>query len=113
MIYISETELPSNMSIFSALTQIYGLGTKQALTIIKMLGFSSNLKVNSLSEKQQLNLTQFCNSMVLSKDLKMQNLQIKKKLISIKSFKGLRRRIGLPIRGQRTHTNARTSKRIK
>ena len=81
--------------------------------LCKKLGFSKNLKVKNLSREQIIKLikTIELSDLVISSDLKKLEDLNTKKLISIKSYKGFRRKQGLPVRGQRTHTNARTSRK--
>ena len=115
MVYLLETKLLETKSIYFALSSIYGIGNKKSLKICKKLGFSVNLKVQHLSEEQVvqiLKVIEMSNFMVTSELKKMQQLIIKH-LISIKSYRGLRRIKGLPVRGQRTHTNAKTARKIK
>lgn len=115
MVYIFESEIPENKSVFLALTHIYGIGKANSSIICKKLGFANNLKVKNLS-KEQINAIRFTIdslNLKITRDLKKLKLLISKKLISIKSYRGLRRNKGLPVRGQRTHTNARTSRRQK
>jgi small subunit ribosomal protein S13 len=79
----------------------------------KKLGFSLNLKIKNLSSSQihQISkLVEFA-SFIVTNDLKRLNLSGKQWLIAIKSHRGLRRKQGFPVRGQRTHTNAKTAKR--
>lgn len=113
MVYIFESELPENKSLRVSLTQVFGIGNSYSSTICKNLGFSNNLKVKNLS-KEQLNqlikITEMLN-LNLASDLKKTKSLILKTLISIKSYRGLRRYQGLPVRGQRTHTNAKTAKK--
>lgn len=115
MIYLFESELPENKSIFISLTYIYGIGKFNSNVLCKKLGFSLNLKVKDLSKEQINKIIKTIESlnMHLASDLKKIKLLISKNLIYIKSYKGLRRYQGLPIRGQRTHTNARTAKKRK
>lgn len=113
MIYLLESELPDNMSVFFALQRVYGIGKKNSSLICKKLGFSINLKIKNLSKDQItdiLNLIEFLNLIIASDLKKIKNLVIKN-LISIKSYRGLRRIQGLPVRGQRTHTNAKTARK--
>nr|WDD39286.1 ribosomal protein S13 [Gomphonema parvulum] len=115
MVYIFESELLENKSILIALTQIFGIGNSNSSLICKNLGFAKNLKVKALS-KEQLNLlikTVENLDFSLASDLKKEKLLTFKKLISIKSYRGLRKYQGLPVRGQRTHTNAKTAKKRK
>lgn len=115
MIYLFESKLPENKSIQFGLKYVHGINKNRAFLICKTLGFSSNLKVKNLSIIQITQLTKFVESLnfVIANDLKRLNLLDKKKLISIKSYRGLRRKKGLPVRGQRTRTNAKTSRKIR
>lgn len=113
--YIFETELSENKSISLALTKIYGLGISTSKIITKKLGFLSNLKTKHLTQGQLNLIVKITNSfnIKLAGDLKkIQTLNIKR-LISIKSYRGLRMFQGLPVRGQRTHSNSQTSKKFK
>ena len=116
MIYLFESELPENKSIYFVLFYIYGIGKINSFFICKKLGFSKNLKLKNLSKEQlnKLTLTIESLSLNLGTDLKKLKVLSLKKLVLLKSFKGFRRNQGLPERGQRTHTNARTArKKIK
>ena len=113
MVYLFESALPKNKSLFFALCNIYGLGPKSALVLCKKLGFSRNLTVKDLSKEQIAKLVKIIESlnMIIGGDLLKIQLLIAKKLVSIKSYRGLRKYQGLPIRGQRTHTNAKTARK--
>jgi small subunit ribosomal protein S13 len=113
MIYIYESKIPDEKSVLFALTYIYGINYSTALLICKKLGFSKNFKVKQLSSEQINKLIKILESLDISlgsnlKKIKQVNF---KKLISIKSYRGLRKTYGLPVRGQRTHTNARTARK--
>ncbi len=113
MIYIFESKIPDEKSVFFALTYIYGINNSTSNLICKKLGFSKNLKVRNLSNEQINKLVKILESLSVPlgnnlKKLKQVNF---KKLISIKSYRGLRKTYGLPVRGQRTHTNARTARK--
>lgn len=115
MLYLLETNLPDNKSVFFALTNIYGIGKKSASNVCKKLGFATNLKIKHLTPKQLNEIVRTIESsnLVLNNELrKMRSLTLKN-LIQIKSYRGLRRVKGLPIRGQRTHTNAKSSRKNK
>ena len=115
MVFLFESELPENKSVFFALTHIYGLGKYQSFIICKRLGFSKNFKIKNLSKEQFQKLStiiESSNIRIVSELKKYQSLR-KKTLLSIKSYKGLRLKQGLPVRGQRTHTNSRTARKKK
>lgn len=113
MIYLFESELKKTTTLPFALVSIYGIGRANAFFICKKLGFSRNLKVKDLSKEQISKLVKAIESLniLVADDLLKSRLLIAKKLVSIKSYKGLRRYQGLPVRGQRTHTNAKTSRK--
>lgn len=101
-------------SIYYSLQKIYGLNNSQVKFIGRTLGYSLNLKLSQLTKEQLNQLIKFIenSSFVINADLKKLNYKIFKNLIDIKSYRGLRRLNNLPVRGQRTHTNAKTSKRF-
>jgi small subunit ribosomal protein S13 len=113
MVYLFESELKQNKSLLFALKYVYGIGLIKSLLVCKKLGFSNNFKVNSLSTEQSDQLVEFIKLLnwELSSDLKKLKILIRKKLVEIKSYRGLRHNQGLPIRGQRTHTNAKTARK--
>jgi small subunit ribosomal protein S13 len=115
MVYLLETNLHENKSIFFALKKIYGIGKSRAFNICKPLGFSENLKVKNLSEEQikKLLILVENSEILITSDLKKAKNLIIKNLVFIKSYRGLRKIKGLPVRGQRTHTNGRTARKIK
>ena len=113
MIYLFEAQLPENKSVYFGLNYIYGIGKSRSFLICKKLGFSLNLKIKSLSSSQIYRISKLVDSasFIVANDLKRLNLLSKQRLVNIKSYRGLRKKQGFPIRGQRTHTNARTAKR--
>ena len=112
-LYLLETKLPENKSVFFALTNVYGIGQKTAFLICKKLGFSMNLKIKDLTQEQIVDILQIVESLnlTLNNELKKLRSLTLKKLISLKSYRGLRRVRGLPVRGQRTHTNAKSARK--
>ena len=114
MVYILETELNKNKSIFFALTKIYGINFNTSVSICKKLGFSKNLKIKNLTNKQIKNIVYLItnsninlnNNLKKIKTIKIENL------IFIKSYRGLRRLKRFPVRGQRTRSNANTAKKL-
>lgn len=111
--YIFEASLPENRPVFIALSYIYGIGSYNSNFLCKILGFSSNLRVKNLTKKQIYKLITAieASNILISTDLKKFRLLVNKKLVDIKSYKGFRKLRGLPVRGQRTHTNARSSRK--
>lgn len=115
MLYLLETNLPENKSVFFALTRVYGIGQNTAFKICKKLGFSINLKIKDLTQEQIVEIVNTIDSLdlILNNELKKLRSLALKNLIDIKSYKGLRRVRGLPVRGQRTHTNAKSARKTK
>jgi small subunit ribosomal protein S13 len=115
MLYLLETNLPDQKPVFFALTRVHGIGKSAAFLICKKLGFSINLKIKNLNQDQITEMLQLFDTLNLSlnNELKKLKSMTLKKLINIKSYRGLRRVRGLPVRGQRTHTNAKSAKKNK
>ena len=115
MLYLVETKLPENKSVYFALTNVYGIGQNTAFILCKKLGFSVNLKIKDLTQEQIVDLLQLIESsnLILNNELKKLKALTLRNLVAIKSYKGLRRVRGLPVRGQRTHTNAKSSRKNK
>ena len=113
MIYLFESKISENKSVLYALTNVYGIGKAQASLICCKLGFFTNLKVKDLTKEQIVKLTKIVQTLniTLASDLKKIKLLTAKQLVSIKSYRGLRKNQGLPVRGQRTHTNAKTARK--
>lgn len=113
MLYFLETKLSEHKPVCFALTNIYGIGKSTAFVICKKLGFSANLKIKDLTQEQIVEMLQLIDSLnlKLNNELKKVKSLTLKTLVSIKSYKGLRRARGLPVRGQRTHTNAKSARK--
>ncbi|MDR3735472.1 MAG: 30S ribosomal protein S13 [Acidobacteriaceae bacterium] len=111
MARIAGVDLPRNKQVRIALTYIYGIGDPRAAKILAKADVSPFAKVQDLNEDEVNRIRQVIEQEGniegdLRKDI---SLNIKR-LIEIQSYRGLRHRRGLPVRGQRTHTNARTRK---
>jgi small subunit ribosomal protein S13 len=115
MVYILGTEISDKKSITFALGSIYGIGLSKSRALCRKLGFVDNLTISDLSQVQisELVKTIQASRLLLTNDLKKFQLKLLYHKVDIKSYKGLRRIRGLPIRGQRTRTNARNAKRFK
>ncbi len=115
MLYLLETKLSENKPVFFALTNVYGIGKNTAFTLCKKLGFSINLKIKDLTQEQITEILQLVESLdiTLNNELKKLRSLTLKNLVSIKSYKGLRRVRGLPVRGQRTHTNSKSARKSR
>ncbi|QJC34546.1 30S ribosomal protein S13 [Enterobacteriaceae endosymbiont of Donacia crassipes] len=112
MIRIAGINIPDNKRIIIALKHIYGIGTSNAIYICKKINISQDIKINTLSEKKIDLLRNTISKFRIEGDLRRSiNLNIKR-LIDLGCYRGLRHRKGLPVRGQRTKTNARTRKKL-
>ncbi len=104
-------DIPENKRLEVSLTYIYGLGKKLSLEVIDKLGLDPNMKASGLKEDDIAKINAVLQSeYVVEGDLRRQVQNNIKRLISIHSYRGTRHRLGLPVRGQRTRTNARTRK---
>lgn len=113
MVYLFESNLPDKKSVIVALQHIYGIGKTTSLLLTKKLGILPNLKVQELSKEQLSRLIKIVENLnlVIVGDLKKQKLINYKNMVLKKSYRGIRRSQGLPVRGQRTHTNAKTARK--
>jgi small subunit ribosomal protein S13 len=104
-------DIPDNKRLEVSLTYIYGVGRKLSNDIIEKLSLNPNMKAHNLSEDDIARINAVLQSeYVVEGDLRRQIQNNIKRLISIHSYRGMRHRLGLPVRGQRTRTNARTRK---
>lgn len=104
-------DLPRNKRIEIALTYIYGIGLTTAKEIIAATGVDPDIRVKDLSEEDLAKLRGYIQqNLKVEGDLHREVSQNVKRLMEIGCYRGLRHRRGLPVRGQRTHTNARTRK---
>ena len=117
MVYILNKKIPSKKPIKNALQELYGIGTKKASDIVGHLCINPKSRFSKLTPTQISKISKHITSVnfsskvgsLLQKNVK-ENIQ---RYIKIRSYKGLRHRNSLPVRGQRTHTNAQTQKRKK
>lgn len=111
MARISGIDLPKNKRIEIALTYIYGIGRALSNSILEKAGVAIDTKVKDLTDIQVNNIRQQIDSeFKVEGDLRREVQMNIKRLIDIGSYRGLRHKKGLPARGQRTKTNARTRK---
>ena len=104
-------DLPRNKRIEIALTYIYGIGLTTAKEIIAATGVDPDIRVKDLSEEDLAKLRDYIQqNLKVEGDLHREVSQNVKRLMEIGCYRGLRHRRGLPVRGQLTHTNARTRK---
>ena len=110
MARIAGVDLPRNKRIDIALTAIYGIGRYTASKIVNDLDIDAGKKVDSLAENEISLLRDRIQDYKIEGDLRREVDQNIKRLMDINSYRGLRHRRQLPVRGQRTNTNARTRK---
>lgn len=111
MVRISGVDIPNDKHICIALTYIFGIGRSRAETILDELKIEKSIKAKDLSEDEIVKIREYLeNNYTIEGDLRREISQNIKRLIEINSYKGIRHKRGLPVRGQRTHTNARTRK---
>ena len=103
-------DIPKNKSIYIGLTYIYGVGNKVSKEILKKLNIELSVKTKDLSENNVVDLRNELMNRVLEGDLKRKVAQNIRRLKEIGSRKGFRHSRSLPVRGQRTSTNARTKR---
>lgn len=111
MVRILGVDIPENKRLEIALTYIYGIGRKRSQEIIAELNLDPNMRARKLTEENIAVINKLLQTKyTVEGDLKREVQNDIKRLISIHSYRGLRHRVGLPVRGQRTSTNARTRK---
>ena len=111
MARIAGVDLPSGKRVEIGLTYIYGIGRTRALKILGKAKVEESIKVKDLSEAEVLAIQQVIQAEgMVEGDLRREVAMNIKRLIEIGSYRGMRHRRGLPVRGQRTHTNARGRK---
>tara|TARA_B110000014_G_C19709973_1_gene371373 strand:+ start:51 stop:410 length:360 start_codon:yes stop_codon:yes gene_type:complete len=110
MARIAGINLPNNKHIWVALTSIYGIGPTRALKICTEAGVSKDKKVQDLEEKDFEVIRNYIEKYQLEGDLRRESSINIKRLMDIGSYRGIRHRKGLPLRGQRTKNNSRTRK---
>ena len=103
-------DLPRDKRIEIALTYIYGIGRTRSKKVCEAAGVASNTKIRDLSEPDVERLRSEVGKYVVEGDLRREIGMAIKRLMDLACYRGLRHRKGLPVRGQRTHTNARTRK---
>ncbi|PKQ29002.1 MAG: 30S ribosomal protein S13 [Actinobacteria bacterium HGW-Actinobacteria-10] len=111
MARISGVDLPREKRVEIGLTYIYGVGLTTSQTILRETGIDPDTRVRNLTEEEVVRLREFIDrNLAVEGDLRREVSQNIKRLMEIGCYRGLRHRRGLPVRGQRTHTNARTRK---
>ncbi|NLG11293.1 MAG: 30S ribosomal protein S13 [Coriobacteriaceae bacterium] len=111
MARISGVDLPRDKRVEIGLTYIYGIGLTTATKILQATGVNPDTRVKDLTEEETVRLREYIDkNLKIEGDLRREVSQNIKRLMEIGAYRGLRHRKGLPVRGQRTHTNARTRK---
>ncbi len=111
MARISGIDIPKEKHIVISLTYLFGIGRPLAKKLLKDLGIEEARKTKDLTEEEVVKIRSYIdNNFKVEGDLRREVTQNIKRLIEINSYRGIRHKRGLPVRGQRTHTNARTRK---
>tara|TARA_B100001769_G_scaffold56211_1_gene40891 strand:- start:30 stop:404 length:375 start_codon:yes stop_codon:yes gene_type:complete len=108
---ISGVNIPTNKKVSIGLTYIHGIGDKSALDICEKAGIDKNKRINELLETEVIQIREIIDGAYrVEGELRRDISTNIKRLMDLGNYRGLRHRRGLPVRGQRTHTNARTRK---
>jgi small subunit ribosomal protein S13 len=108
---ISGVDLPREKRVEIGLTYIYGVGLTTSQQVLRETGISPDTRVRDLTEEEVVRLREYIDrNLKVEGDLRREVSQNIKRLMEIGCYRGLRHRRGLPVRGQRTHTNARSRK---
>ena len=111
MARIAGVNIPTNKRVEIALTYIHGIGRTKARQIRETVGLPADKRVSQLSDAEVIRIREVIDqSYVVEGDLRREVAMNIKRLMDLGTYRGLRHRRGLPVRGQRTHTNARTRK---
>ncbi|MEM0990085.1 MAG: 30S ribosomal protein S13 [Pseudomonadota bacterium] len=111
MARIAGVNIPTAKRVHIALTYIHGIGQSTAETICDNVGITRERRVNELSDAEVLAVREYIDgNLMVEGDLRRERMVNIKRLMDLGCYRGLRHRRGLPVRGQRTHTNARTRK---
>ncbi|MDY6062805.1 MAG: 30S ribosomal protein S13 [Erysipelotrichaceae bacterium] len=110
MARIAGIDIPRDKRVVVSLTYIYGVGLPTAQKVLKDCGISEDVRVKDLTEEQVNAIRKALDSKKLEGDLRRETQLNIKRLMEIACYRGIRHRKGLPLRGQRTKTNARTRK---
>ena len=105
-------EIPNEKRIEASLPYIYGVGPSTAKRILEQAGVDPNIRTGQLTEEQLVKIAQVITSeaIPIEGDLRREKQAAMKRLQAINCYRGIRHKVGLPVRGQRTSTNARTRK---
>nr|WP_255683894.1 MULTISPECIES: 30S ribosomal protein S13 [unclassified Xanthobacter] len=108
---IAGVNIPTNKRVVIALQYIHGIGPKNAEEIVTKVGIPAERRVNQLTDQEVLQIREAIDrDYIVEGDLRREVAMNIKRLMDLGCYRGLRHRRGLPVHGQRTHTNARTRK---
>ncbi len=111
MARIAGVNIPTNKRVLIALQYIHGIGSAKAHEIMEKVGLPSERRVSQLTDQEVLQIREMIDrDYLVEGDLRRETSMNIKRLMDLGCYRGLRHRRGLPVRGQRTHTNARTRK---
>lgn len=111
MARIAGVNIPTGKRVEIALTYIYGIGRTKAQMICRTIGIPPERRVNQMTDDEVLRIREVIDrDLMVEGDLRREVAMNIKRLTDLGSYRGIRHRKGLPVRGQRTHTNARTRK---
>ncbi len=111
MARIAGVNIPTQKKVWVGLTYIYGIGKHQSRLILDKTGIDGEKRINALTDQEILKIREVIDANhKVEGDLRREVSMNIKRLMDLGCYKGLRHRKGLPVRGQRTHTNARTRK---
>lgn len=110
MARILGVDIPNNKRVIISLTYVYGIGKSRSLEILAKAKIDENRKVSSLSEEELALIRKIASAYLIEGDLRREQAMNIKRLMEIGCYIGIRHRKGLPTRGQRTKSNARTRK---
>lgn len=111
MARIAGVNIPTHKRVHIALTYIHGIGSDAAARVCESVGIDASRRVNELSDAEVLKVREFIDAnLMVEGDLRRDTQMNIKRLMDLGCYRGIRHRRKLPVRGQRTHTNARTRK---
>ena len=111
MARIAGVNIPTNKQVGISLTYIFGIGRTKALEILNIAGVPADRRVNEMSDADVAKVREIIDrDYLVEGDLRRETAMNIKRLMDLGLYRGIRHRRGLPVRGQRTHTNARTRK---
>lgn len=110
MARIAGVDIPNDKRVVISLTYIYGIGRSTAKQVLEQTGIDENIRVKDLDDEQMNKIRKAIDEIKVEGDLRREVQLNIKRLMEIGCYRGIRHRRGLPVRGQRTKTNARTRK---